>query len=66
MTYHVRRPTELASDENARKVGDTVRDDDFLDLVTKSLLYSTAEVVEFSNLGLMHLLLRLLQLKTVF
>jgi len=57
----------LASDENTRRVGDTVRNDDLLDLVTESILHSSAELVVVSGLSLTSLLLvlGLLELKTL-
>ena len=65
-TYHIGRPAVLAGDEDAGRVGDTVGDDDLLNLVTKGILDSLAEVIELSGLGLARLLLvfGLLELET--
>jgi hypothetical protein len=57
----------LTSDENTRGVGDTVGDDDLLNLVTESILHSGAELSILSGLSLASLLLLfgLLELKTL-
>jgi len=57
----------LTSDENARRVGDTVGDDDLLNLVTESILHSGAEISVLGGLSLASLLLvfSLLELKTL-
>lgn len=64
---HVGRPSELASDENARRVGNSVGDHDLLDLVTEVLLDDGAKVLEVLDLGLSGrlLLLSLLELETL-
>ena len=53
--YHVRGPTALPSDTG--KVGDTVRDNGLLSLVTKGILDGLAEVIELSSLIFTSLLL---------
>lgn len=57
----------MASDENARRVGDTVGNDDLLNLVTESILHSGAEISVLRGLSLASLLLVLgfLELKTL-
>ena len=62
-TLHVGRPAELTGDENAWRVGDTVGDDDLLDLVTESILNGLAEVLVLLRLLLALLLLVLSLLK---
>lgn len=44
-SLHVGRPTELTGNKDTRRVGDSVGDDDLLDLVTKVLLDGRAEVL---------------------
>ena len=56
-THHVAAPAELARDQDARRVADTVGDDDLLDLIAKSLLDGLAEVLELLSLLLARLLL---------
>jgi len=64
-THHVGTPAELTSDENAWRVGDTVRYDDFLNLVTERVLDGLAQVLELSSfiLTLFLLLLSLFELE---
>ena len=50
-TYHVRRPAKLTSDKNTWGIGDTVGDNNLLDLVTAGILDSGAEVAESSSLS---------------
>lgn len=57
----------MTSDEHTWRVGDTVRDDNFLYLVTKRLLDDLAQLLELLDivLTLLLLLLCLLQFKTL-
>jgi hypothetical protein len=57
----------LARDEDARRIGDTVRDNDLLDFVPESFFDGGAEVVvlRYLLLALLLLLLGLLELKTL-
>jgi len=66
-THHIGGPAVLAGDEDAGRVGDTVGDDDLLNLVTEGILDSLAEVVELGSLGLASLLIlfSLLELETL-
>lgn len=47
---HVGRPAKLASDENTRRLGDTVGNDNLLDLVTKVLLDGGTETLVLGSL----------------
>ena len=66
-TDHVGTPAELTSDEHARRVADSVRDDNLLDLVSQSLLDGLAQVFELLRLLLAGrlLVLGLLELETL-
>jgi hypothetical protein len=46
---HVRRPSELSGNENTRRLGDSVRNDNLLDLLPKVLLDGGAEVGELGD-----------------
>src|ERR1700735_4759348 len=50
VTYHVRRPTKLASDKHTWRVGDTVRNNNFLDLIPKRILHHRAQLLELCDL----------------
>ena len=66
-THHVGAPAELASDQDARRVGDTVRDDDLLNLVAEGIFDGLAEIFKFLGLALAlgFLFLGLLELETL-
>lgn len=57
-THHVGGPAKLSSDdEDTRRVGDTVGDNNLLDVITKGILDGRAKVIELRSLGLTDLLL---------
>ena len=56
-SLHVGRPTELAGDEDTGRVGDSVRNNDLLDLVAEVLLDGRAETLELLDVLLSGLLL---------
>lgn len=64
---HVGRPSELSGDENHGGLGDSVRDDNLLDLVAKGLLDGRAKVLELLGLLLSGslLLVGLLELESL-
>jgi len=56
-SLHVGRPAELAGDKDTRGVGDSVRDNNLLDLVAEVLLDGRAETLELLDVLLSGLLL---------
>ena len=67
-TLHDRRPAKLTGDEYAGRIRNAVRDNDLLDLVTKRILDSFAQILKLLGLVLANLLLvlRLLKFKALF
>ena len=66
-THHVGAPAELTSDQDTRRVGDAVRDDDFLYFVAEGILDGLAEILKLLGfaLALGLLFLGLLKLETL-
>lgn len=65
---HIRRPPELTGNKDARRIGDTVRDDDLLDFVAQGVFDRRAQFGKFGCFSLTSLLLffRLLEFKALF
>ena len=67
-TYHVGAPAELTSDQDTRRVGDAVRDNNLLDFVIEGIFDGLAEVLKLFGLllALGLLFVGLLKLETLF